>query len=150
LQDTDPSDTDHQATHPALYPFTLALASSRPKPPTTRALVACGFVIGHERLSCGAKLGGGWLLALTDIDETTKDPSKLIETKIGPHLMKIIDKFPDLKEQWDEMSLAYYETVRTHEQWCALLSTPPSLPNQAIGLTSAWTESRPLDSYSKQ
>jgi hypothetical protein len=36
-------------------------------------------------------------MALTEIDQTMKDPSKPIETKIGPHLMKIIDKFPDLK-----------------------------------------------------
>ena len=36
-----------------------------------------------------------------------KDPSKPIETKIGSHLMGIIDKFPDLKEQWDATSAAY-------------------------------------------
>jgi hypothetical protein len=28
-----------------------------------------------------------------------KDASKPIETKVGSHLMGIIDKFPDLKEQ---------------------------------------------------
>jgi hypothetical protein len=73
-------------------------------------------------------------MALTEIDQTMKDPSKPIETKIGPHLMKIIDKFPDLKEQWDEMSSAYFEAVRIHEQWCALFSAPPNLPSPAIGL----------------
>jgi hypothetical protein len=73
-------------------------------------------------------------LVLTDIDETTKDPSRPIETKIGPHLMGIIDKFPDLKEQWETMSPAYYETLRTHEQWCLLFSTPPTLANPAIRL----------------
>ena len=35
-----------------------------------------------------------------------KDPSKPIETTIGPHLMGIINRFPDLKEQWDTMSAA--------------------------------------------
>ena len=46
-------------------------------------------------------------LILTEVDETMKDPSKPIETKIGSHLMGIIDKFPDLKEQWDATSAAY-------------------------------------------
>ena len=48
-----------------------------------------------------------------------KDPSKPFETKIGPHLMGFINKypdlrnphlmginkFPDLKEQWDATSV---------------------------------------------
>jgi hypothetical protein len=89
-------------------------------------------------------------MALAEIDQTMKDPSKPIETKIGPHLMKIIDKFPDLKEQWDEMSPAYFEAVRTHEQWCALFSTPPNLPSPAIGLPAATATGLPAATISEQ
>ena len=41
--------------------------------------------------------------------------------------MGTINKFPDLKEQWDATSAAYDEALRMHEQWCELISTPLTL-----------------------
>ena len=73
-------------------------------------------------------------LILTEINDTMKNPSKPIETKIGPHFLRIINKFPELREQWDTMSASYDEALRIHEQWCLLFSTPPTLANPAIGL----------------
>lgn len=67
------------------------------------------------------------------IRETMNDPSKPIERPIGPEVMEVINKFPELQEQWKTMAPSYYEALRTHEQWRELNSTPPTPANLAVG-----------------